>query len=61
MGSAPTDPQLYLCKWSTGAPAVMEQPGDWVGIAATRTGKGYYLAGRDDGVFTFGDAILASR
>jgi hypothetical protein len=30
--------------------------GEIVGIAATHSGKGYWLLGRDGGVFGFGDA-----
>lgn len=29
-----------------------------VGIAATPTGKGYWLVGADYGVFAFGDAVF---
>jgi hypothetical protein len=28
-----------------------------VGVAATATGKGYWLAAADGGVFAFGDAV----
>jgi hypothetical protein len=30
-----------------------------VGMAATPTGKGYWLVAADGGIFTFGDAVFA--
>ena len=55
-GGAAVDPYPYLSQWGTGPPAVMAKTHYWQGMAAATHGYGYWLVGRDGGVFSFGYA-----
>jgi hypothetical protein len=54
-GGSPVNAYPHLSKWAT-APAAVEYSPFWVGMAPTKSGKGYWLAGRDGSVHSFGDA-----
>jgi hypothetical protein len=57
---AAVDPYPYLVQWSHSGPA--PPPAEdyyWRGIDAAPAGNGYWLAGRDGGVFSFGSAKFA--
>jgi hypothetical protein len=55
-GGAAIDPYPYLSQWGAGPPAVVAKPTYWQGMAAATHGYGYWLLGRDGGVFSFGYA-----
>ena len=64
--TGPLEPRVYA--YGAGAPAVRTRAllttrglvtrHSFVGIASTPTGRGYWLAGSDGGVFTAGDAVF---
>jgi hypothetical protein len=56
-GGAAIDPYPYLVQWSRPhpPPAMAENP-YWRGIEAAPGGNGYWLVGRDGGVFSYGSA-----
>jgi hypothetical protein len=54
--SPPVDPYPYLTKWRPGTFSVDPY---FRGLAATATSGGYWLLGRDGGVFSYGSATYA--
>ena len=59
--SASTDPQANTVRSIAGAPSYGPDPGltlndNFVGLASTRSGRGYWVAAADGGVFARGDA-----
>jgi hypothetical protein len=57
-GGAAVDPYSYLVAWSH-APQATVADYYWRGIEAAPSGHGYWLLGRDGGVFSFGTAKFA--
>jgi Peptidase family M23 len=57
-GAAAVDPFPHLVRWRPISAAMVADP-YMRAVAPTATGQGYLLAGRDGGVFAFGDAQFA--
>jgi hypothetical protein len=59
-GGAAVDPYPYLKQWGSGPPPPPpEEDFYWRGIEAAPGGNGYWMVGRDGGVFSFGSARFA--
>ena len=60
-GTPAVDPYPYLRQWKPGPVAVVPEPYNpyFRGMAATATPGGYWLLGRDGGVFSFGNAAFS--
>jgi hypothetical protein len=60
-GTSWVDPYPYLVQWShpQPPPVMVEKSYYWRGIEAAPQGNGYWLVGRDGGVFSYGSAKFA--